>query len=188
MHWAQYRSLLISELQLFLGVVKTFFLVRPLFFKTTPPSAVVCELTDSSSHFTVHHWPAPLFSCTECISFTSNWLAQGMMGKIGRSAHSKFHICSCQQQCRGLDVSRRPHMAPDSLTTPLNQERGETPFHSPEVLTQALWVYTGGGPALQSRLWAQSIKYLQQFRYAAFGKYSSEWQLEKEHQQSINYY
>lgn len=88
--------------------------------------------------------------------------------------------------CRGLDVGPRPHMAQDSLKTCHDQEGAERPFHSPEVLAQALRVYTGGGPALQARLCAQGIKYLQQFRHPAFGKYSSEGHLEKEDTHSNN--
>lgn len=69
--------------------------------------------------------------------------------------------------------------------TSRNWERAETPFHSTEVLAQALWVYTGGGPGIQSRLCAQGIKYLQQFRYPAFGKYGSERHLEKDDENRI---
>lgn len=92
-------------------------------------------------------------------------------GKYGHSMSCKSHICSCHQY-RGLDVGRRPHMAQDSPMTSHNRERAEALFHSPEVFSaQALQVYTGGGPGLQSRLCAQAIKYLQQFRYYAFEKY-----------------
>lgn len=145
----------------------------------TPLCRVACKFTGSSSHFSVHDCIASL-SYPQLNVFHSARISRpwgkpinGMMGKHERSAHCKSHICSCHQ-CRGLDVSRCPHMAWDSPMTSRNRERAETPFHSPKVSAKGLRVYTGGGPGLQSSLCAQGIKYLQQFRYPAFGKYTSE--------------
>lgn len=62
-----------------------------------------------------------------------------------------------------------------------NQEKGRS------LVAQALQVYTGGGPGLQSCLCAQAIKYLQQFRHDASEKYTSERHLEKAEENSKNW-
>lgn len=104
-----------------------------------------------------------------------------MMGKMDilRAVNLTSALATSIEAWMSADVPTWP----ETLMTSHNRERAETPFHSPKVLAQALRVYTGGGPGLQSCLCAQGIKYLQQFRYPAFGKYSSERHLEKEDRQ-----
>lgn len=174
-----------SQQRVWRGVYWT--LGSALQFKADPPCRVVCKLTESCSRFpvcTASLYPQLNIFQSELVGLRQTYRC--IMGNMDIlwAVNLTSALATSIEACLSADVPTWPKTLPWLLTTGKEQKHYST---APRFFSaQALQVYTGGGPGLQSRLCAQAIKYLQQFRYYASEKYSSERHVEKEEESSNN--